>query len=202
MRLIFDTETNGLPDFRAPSDAPHQPHICQFAALLLDDDWTERACVNLIVRPDGWTIPDDVAAIHGITTEIAERCGVPEDLVVRTYISMLGADNDRLVIAHNIKFDARIMRIAMLRHSWKREEVEVIEGMTKTFCTMENSKSLVKAPLSPKQVAAGFTGFKAPRLEKAHQFFFNEPLPGAHDALVDARACARLYRHLHEIGAA
>jgi len=31
--LFYDTETTGLPDFKAPSDAPHQPRIIQLAVI-------------------------------------------------------------------------------------------------------------------------------------------------------------------------
>jgi DNA polymerase-3 subunit epsilon len=37
---------------------------------------------------------------------------------------------------------------------------------------------------------------KPPKLEECIQHFFSEELPGAHDALIDARACARVYFHL------
>jgi DNA polymerase-3 subunit epsilon len=78
MILGLDTETTGLPDFRAPSDADHQPHLVQLAMVLLDDDLTERASVSMIVRPEGWTSGPEALAAHGITEEIATRCGVPE----------------------------------------------------------------------------------------------------------------------------
>lgn len=73
--LFFDTETTGIPDFKSPSDAPHQPHLVEVAALVIDED--TRQVINgfhSMVRPDGWTIPDEVAAIHGITTERAADC--------------------------------------------------------------------------------------------------------------------------------
>jgi DNA polymerase-3 subunit epsilon len=199
MHLVFDTETTGLPNFRAPSDEPSQPHVVQFAAILLDDDWTERAAVNLIVRPDGWTIPDDVAKIPGITTDIAMACGVPEAHVVSIYHAL--TERADVTVAHNIGFDRRIMRIAMLRSNWTREFIEAIEG-GKSYCTMEAAKPLTKCPLTEKQIAAGFTGYKAPKLEEAIRHFFGEDLAGAHDAMVDVRACARIYRHLHEMKAA
>ena len=81
--LFYDTETTGLPDFKAPSEAPHQPHIVQLAALLVDPDSRQTiASMDVIVRPAGWTIPGEVAAVHGITTERAEAVGVQEKLAV------------------------------------------------------------------------------------------------------------------------
>ena len=45
-------------------------------------------------------------------------------------------------------------------------------------------------------IAANFHGPKMPKLEEAIWHFFQEKLEGAHDALVDAKACGRLYFHL------
>lgn len=41
MIFAFDTETTGLPDFRARSADPSQPHIVQLALLLYDDEGNE-----------------------------------------------------------------------------------------------------------------------------------------------------------------
>ena len=70
--LVFDVETTGLPLWNEPSEDPRQPHLVQLAALLVDDDTRQViSTLDVIVRPDGWLIPEDVAAVHGITTERA-----------------------------------------------------------------------------------------------------------------------------------
>ena len=54
-------ETTGLPDFKAPSGAPHQPHIVQLAALLVDLDTRQTSAAwTSSFRPNGWTIPADI----------------------------------------------------------------------------------------------------------------------------------------------
>jgi DNA polymerase-3 subunit epsilon len=50
--------------------------------------------------------------------------------------------------------------------------------------------------MTEKQIKAGFTGFKSPNLTECMRHYFQEDLPGAHDALVDARASGRIYWHL------
>jgi DNA polymerase-3 subunit epsilon len=197
--LAFDTETTGLPDWGAPSDAKHQPHLVQLAMILLDDDLTERASVSLIVRPDGWVIPDDVAKIHGITTEMAERLGVPEKVATALYAQLLYGTG-ATVVAHNVKFDLRIMRIAMLRAGWAKDKLDARKP--DSFCTLNAATPLVNLPPTPKMVAAGFKKPKPPKLSECIEFFFQETLVGAHDALVDVRACLRVYRHIVQLSAA
>ena len=46
-------------------------------ALLIDDDAGEVGSLNVIIRPDGWSISEEVNAIHGISTEKAISFGIP-----------------------------------------------------------------------------------------------------------------------------
>lgn len=193
MILALDTETTGLPDWRSPSDAAHQPHLVQLAMVLLDDDLRERASTSVIIRPDGWTIPDDVAAIHGITTEIALAVGIPEKVATTLYMSLLYGTGAS-VVAHNVDFDLRIMRIAMLRAGRTKEWIDAQE-VTK-FCTLKAATPIVNLPPTAKMTSAGFTKPKPPKLSECIEFFFSETLEGAHDAMIDVRACVRVYRHL------
>lgn len=195
MLLFLDTETTGLPNFNLPSDHESQPHLVQFAAVMIDDGGIERASVRLTVRPDGWTIPADTAAIHGITTEIAAACGVDAGKVVDIYRGML--DQATIAIAHNANFDERIMRIASMRHGYDRGDVEAIAKPL--FCTMTKSTPVLNLPPSERMVASGRTGPKPPRLSECIKHFFGEDLVGAHDAMIDVRACARVYFHLKSL---
>lgn len=194
MLLAFDTETTGLPDFRSPSDAQHQPHLVQLAMILLDDDLVERASVSVIVKPEGWEIPDEVAKIHGITTEIATAVGISEKIVTDLYVSLMYSDQPKVAVAHNVDFDLRIMRIAMLRAGYDKAWQEA--NPLTSYCTMKTATPIVNLPPTDKMLAAGFNKPKAPRLSECIQHFFGEELVGAHDALVDVRACVRVYRHL------
>jgi len=45
----------------------------------------------------------------------------------------------------------------------------------------------------------GPRGYKWPTLAELHMELFNEPLEGAHHALVDTRACARCYFELKRL---
>lgn len=193
MILAFDTETTGLPDFRAPSDSDHQPHLVQLAMVLLDDDLTEQASASLIIKPDGWSIPDDVAKIHGITTEFAAKVGVPEKVATALYMHLVYGTGAQ-VVAHNVSFDLRIMRIAMLRAGRTKEWLD--GQKVESFCTLTAATPIVNLPPTEKMIAAGFTKPKPPKLSECIQHFFGETFEGAHNALVDVRGCIRVYRHL------
>lgn len=193
MFLAFDTETTGLPDWGKPSDAEQQPHLVQLAMILLDPDLVERASVSVIVKPDGWVIPAEVSKIHGITTETAARLGVPEKVATDLYVGLMYGTGAQ-AIAHNVDFDLRIMRIALLRAGYTKEWQT--ERPLTSFCTMKKATPIINLPPTEKMVAAGFAKPKPPKLSECIEHFFGEKLEGAHDALVDVRACLRVYRHL------
>lgn len=116
--LFYDSETTGFPLFKEPSDDPRQPHLVQLGAILVDVDTREELeVVDLIIRPADWTIPDEAAAVHGITTERALAEGVPEAEALQELLRLWGAGETTPVlrVAHNEQFDARIIRIGMKR---------------------------------------------------------------------------------------
>lgn len=182
--LFFDTETTGLPDKRAPITAPHQPHIVQLAAILTDDDGTERASLNLIVDP-GVSIPKGASDVHGITDDIALRFGVTPAAAAMAFRSM--AERADKLAAHNIGFDRLLVGILLKR-------VGAAFSFTgESYCTMEASAPVVNLPPTERMVAAGIDKPKAPKLSEAYRHFFGKELEGAHDALVDVRACRDVY---------
>jgi DNA polymerase-3 subunit epsilon len=174
--LVFDTETQGLPLWNEPSEDERQPHIVQIAAQLIDADTRKVVqSIDLIVKPDGWEIPEEVTKIHGITTEYAIEVGIPERLAVETFLKLW---NQRRRVAHVESFDARIIRIATKRYcdqftidAWKEGEKE---------CTGKLAKA-----------AMGMT--KMPKLGVAYEHFIGETLENAHTAMADTEACAAIY---------
>ena len=190
LKLFYDTETTDLPRFKEPSDHPDQPHIVQLAAALVDMDTREEiASMDVIVRPDGWIIPDEVAAVHGITTEHAAAVGVPESLALSMFLELWAG---RPRIAHNESFDARIIRIAQHRagepeiylERWKSGAAE---------CTARLATPIVKSPPTAKMLAVGRTHHKTANLAEAVQFFTGKPLENAHSAMADVRGCMAVY---------
>lgn len=181
MILFFDTETTGKADFRSPPDAPHQPRLVQFGALFCGELGEEISSVSLIVKPNGYTIPDDVAAIHGITNAKAESCGVNCTTARDIYESWWNLSS--LVVAHNINFDLRIMDGEMDRSDHGSER---LRGPKNKFCTMAAMTPICKLP-------GNYGDYKWPKLQEAYKHAFGSEFDGAHDAMADVRACAKIY---------
>lgn len=183
--LFFDTETTGKADFTAGHQSPYQPRIVQFAALLCDDQGAELGMFSTIIKPDGWRIPAEAAAIHGITTEKAEECGVPI-LCALSMFSMFAAVADT-VVAHNIDFDALVCRSEYFRAGKSAR----FDERPNKFCTMKPTTALCKIPHVKRWPGSG--PYKYPKLQEAYPILLGKQLEGAHDALADVRACAEIY---------
>ena len=198
--LFYDTETSGLPIFSTPSEDPGQPHIVQLAAALVDLDTRETlASLDVIVRPDGWEIPDAVAAVHGITTERAAALGVPESLALSLFLEMWSACSRR--IAHNEQFDARIIRIAQHRAGELESELEAWKT-GKAECTARLATPIVKCPPTAKMIAAGRNHYKTANLSEAVLHFTGKSLENAHSAMADVKGCMDVYFAIQDLQAA
>jgi DNA polymerase III epsilon subunit-like protein len=68
MYLFLDTETTGV----TPQD-----RIVSICWSLYNARGREVATEHHIIFPEGFTIPADAARIHGITTAIARKRGIP-----------------------------------------------------------------------------------------------------------------------------
>lgn len=195
--LFYDTETTGLPDFKAPSESPHQPHIVQLAAVLVDMDTRKTIhSMDVIVRPQGWTIPDEVAAIHGITTEHAKEVGIPESVAVAMFMELWSG---RRRVAHNEPFDARILRIALMRFYGGKTDapsgksLPVIWKEGPAECTAKLATPICALPPTDRMKAVSRFNHKTANLSEAYQHFTGKALENAHSAMADALACMEVY---------
>ena len=195
--LFYDTETSGLPLFNEPREDPRQPHIVQLAALLIDPASRQvLSTLDVIVRPDGWEIPEDVAAVHGITTEKAAALGVPEPLALDMLMAL--HEQAELRVAHNEPFDMRIVRIALKRYTPTDEGLPDAWKAAPAACTQRLSTPILQLPPTDRMRAAGRTHYKSANLGEAYRYFFGEEFEGAHSALADVQACARVYFEIQD----
>ena len=91
MYLVFDTETTGLPlNFKAPlTDFNNWPRMVQIAWQIHDIRGELIDVKNYIIKPDGFTIPYNSEKIHGISTELANKKGVPLNEVLSLFSNAL-----------------------------------------------------------------------------------------------------------------
>lgn len=207
--IAFDTETSGLPVWSKPSSDPEQPHIVQLAAILRDGHDKTAAHVgtmNRLIKPEGWIIPPELTAIHGITTEQAEAEGVRLADALDEFLSMaIQAEQN---IGYNVNFDKRMLRIQekrrhgaaveddqlpisiqFARHS---REIDIAKFMTK-ICNL---------PPSEKMMAAGRKTAKMPKLGEAFQHAYpGKAVDGKlHDAMTDVKCTLAIYWWIYEQG--
>jgi DNA polymerase-3 subunit epsilon len=187
--LFFDTETTGLANTKLPASDPSHPRIAQLAMILDDDLRVTRTEANFLILPDGWAIPAEAAKIHGISTEIATRFGVHSRWAMRLFCAL--SDRADELVAHNLDFDAFLI-MAQLHRCGLEDQIAKLQAK-KCFCTMKAATPLCKIP-DPK----GFSKYKWPNLQEAHVHLIGKGFEGAHDAMVDVRACRAVYYKLKD----
>ena len=194
--LFFDTETTGFAKFNRPASDPSQPHIVQLAARLVTSEQVLlHEFSSILCLPEGAIIPDQAAAVHGISTARANGSGIPPKVAMRVFMEMFNLAD--ILVAHNLPFDLSLINSASYRY------LGGFNFDTGThFCTMRAATPVVKAPPTDKMKAAGRTHYKSPKLEECIRHFFDEDLEGAHDAMVDAIGCERVYFELKRLGKA
>jgi len=155
----------------------------QLAWILTEADGTRIHQGNLIIRPDGFTIPGDAAKVHGITTERALAEGVSLGEVVSQFKADL--DVADCIVCHNVDFDKKIVGAEMIRLGMQDE----VDGM-KSLCTMKTTTDFCKIP--------GKYGYKYPRLQELHRKLFCEDFDDAHNAMSDIEATERCFWELRK----
>jgi len=185
MYLVFDTETTGLPlNYKAPlTDFNNWPRMVQLAWQIHDVKGDLIEVKNHIVKPDGFTIPYNSEKIHGISTELANKKGIPLDEVLTLFTNAL--KNASYIIGHNISFDNNIVGCEFLRSNMpniltKKISVDTKEEATE-FC----------------QLPGGRGGkYKWPNLSELYVKLFNESFAEAHNASADVEATTRCFLEL------
>lgn len=183
--LFFDTETTGVPrNYNAPSsDIQNWPRLVQLAWILTDDKGNRIHSSSLIVKPDGFTIPTDAAKVHGITTEIAMKEGIPLGKAINQFIEDLNTAT--YIVGHNIDFDKKIVGAEMIRLGMKD-----IMDSKKSFCTMQSSLDFCRIP--------GKYGYKYPKLQELYKKLFGCEFDNAHDAMSDIEATEKCFWELRK----
>lgn len=194
---FFDTETTGLPIDAAASD-PRHPHILEVYIALLSETFLVVDSYHGISRPFGWKVPDDMSALHGITTEFARAYGVPESENIEKILEF-GRRAD-LVVGSNISFDIFMTRIGVRRFSlvpYVREDHDPTGLKAKQFCLQRAMTSVCKLP---KTRWGGSGDYKWPKLEESYRHCAGKPMEHGHGAKRDVEAGITVFRWMAERG--
>lgn len=203
--IFFDTETSGLP---ARDSAPlsQQPCTVQLAWVLakipqMGDPFEELGSGStMVMMPDGCVMSQGAERVHGISQAIANTYGVRWGEAWAMFGAMAGRANIR--VAHNIPFDDRQIGFDVSRDENAlgvdpMRSVQIRKLLkSRPVCTMELSQGICKLPPTERMLASGQTGFKKPKLVEAHECILGETFDGGHDAMVDVRACMRVFMAL------
>ncbi|GHE42279.1 DNA polymerase III subunit alpha [Sphingobacterium griseoflavum] len=186
MYIIFDTETTGLPKrWDAPiTDTDNWPRCIQIAWQLHDEMGRLLEHQDYLIRPDGFNIPYDSEKIHGISTELAEKDGVPLLDVLHKFNEALA--KAKFVVGQNIGFDLNIMGSEFYRY-----------GVESPMSAMSVLDTCTEVTAELLQLPGGRGGrYKLPNLTELHGHLFGVPFAEAHNATADVEATTRCFFEL------
>lgn len=124
--MILDTETSGLPPplssaykdrwkFKPVTDSKawECARLVQIAWNLYTKSGEVVCKRDFVIYPDGFVIPKEASNVHGFTTEIARRDGIP----LRSALEVLAEDlvDTCLIVCHNVGFDDKIVVSELIR---------------------------------------------------------------------------------------
>jgi DNA polymerase III epsilon subunit-like protein len=172
--VFLDTETAGKD--------PRSARVVEFAWVVCDTSGKILIEETRLVQPDGFEIPAEATAIHGISTLEAKEEGEPlKDELEHFLRDSIPAG---LVVGHNIAYDADLILAECSRAGI---DCSRFSGMVR-FCTMLGLMDFCAIP-SPYSRHK----FKFPKLSEAYTAVCRKQMIDCHDALVDTGACMEMF---------
>jgi len=192
---------------------PSWPSIVQLSYIIYDTENPNNIKIfnKYIDIPDNVIISDSSFDIHHISREKieqepAEKKALISDVVLEFMDDIMKSDV-KMVVAHNVQFDRKMIVAELLR--LKREpispeiekQLQFLMDHKKFTCTMD-----LTAPICNIQMAVHYkdkkTGedkvfykVKSPRLIESYQYYFGYQPSGEalHDAVIDVIICLRVF---------
>lgn len=194
LRCFIDTETTGLPinDNLPYTELDNWPHLVQVALIIEDDNYGILAKRNMILKPDGYSIPESSARIHGIANAQAIKVGEDRKHVIGFLDQVLS--NSNIVIGHNVSFDLNVVKAEIIR-------VKGIENALFTtknhnvVDTMKMGMNICKTPNLSFHTHMS-QPYKYPKLDELYYKLFNKHFNNQHDAMADVQAAYDCYYEL------
>jgi DNA polymerase III subunit epsilon len=165
--VVFDTETTGL-------DTRHARIVTSFVGVI-DHSGTVIESHHWLADP-GIPIPDQAAAVHGVTTEIARRDGRPASEVVSEIREAIAGYLERSlpIVAYNASYDFSILHHEALRYGLE---------------PLDNPRPIIDPLVIDRAVDTYRRGKRTLAMAAAHYLV---PLDDSHTADADAIAAGRV----------
>lgn len=194
IKLFIDTETTGLPlNNNLPyTDLKNWPYLVQVALIIEDDNYGILAKRNIILKPNGYTIPESATKIHGISNERAVKNGEDRDKVI-SFLDLALYKSD-IIIGHNVSFDLNVIKSEIIRIKgienalFKKKKHIVID-------TMKMGRNICKIPNLSFHTRLSLPN-KYPKLDELYYKLFNKHFNNQHDAMADVQAAYDCYYEL------
>lgn len=194
VKLFIDTETTGLPlnDNLPYTDLKNWPYLVQVALIIEDDNYGILAKRNIILKPDGYTIPESATKIHGISNERAVKNGEDRDKVI-SFLDLALYKSD-IIIGHNVSFDLNVIKSEIIRIKgienalFEKKKHIVID-------TMKMGSNICKIPNLSFHTRLSLPN-KYPKLDELYYKLFNKHFNNQHDAMADVQAAYDCYYEL------
>jgi DNA polymerase III epsilon subunit-like protein len=203
--LVFDTETSGLipKGIFLTTDKLHLfPHTVQFSWIVFDTQENKIVKIQdfIIKLPQHFQLSEESVKIHGITNEMSQTKGVDVSIAMDEFIKDF--NSAKMVVAHNLEFDLKIIRADMMRimtgsnlDNYKKFIYELKQS-TKLYCTMQESIDLCSIKVIN---GNGKEYNKFPKLSELHDKLFQSTPNNLHNSLNDVIVCLRcFYKMVYE----
>jgi DNA polymerase III epsilon subunit-like protein len=191
--IVFDTETTGIPEcsidlvtgerkYYDPNrlDKYAKSRVVQLAWIVLDDHGKKIVSkTSYVIKPDGYTIPEEATKVHGITHDFAAKNGVSMRHALKAFQEAL--ESAHTVVAHNFLFDAYVLSSEAVRYGFT--------GLPKALQATNKFDTMVRA-------MQYFNLGKKPRLVDLYRILFKTEIDQRHDALDDAMITAACFSDL------
>jgi DNA polymerase-3 subunit alpha len=205
--LVFDVETTGL----IPKGEPIMelcPYILQLSFIVYDVETRKivQKYNKYINVPDKVKISPEIEKLTGINHAKCKEGIVVVEALNELYEAYLKCST---IIAHNIDFDSKMIRIELARNPGRktRHLGDLLNsGYEKEhnklrYCTMSHSVNLCNILINAiDKHGKTYQYKKFPKLSELHQELFGIIPENLHDSMVDTEVCLKCYmKMVHNI---
>ena len=175
MIAVFDCETSGLISNSA-ANIDIQPHVIEFAGVIINREGAIVEELDFLIKPP-MKLDPVITKITGLTDEkLANEQLLNHGMVERIQKFF---DKSQIAVAHNFSFDRGMMEFTFARVGRQ------LRWPSRLVCTVEATEHIKGRRM---------------KLAQLYQHFFNEDFTGAHRAMNDVKALARITAKMVEEG--